>query len=116
MLRSILPLGRLCQLKVTGNEAEKAEALPVPKKAARVGSAKAENKPAKARAAGKSKDVPANSEVEATRTETVAHKGQQLWLIKSEPDEYPIESLQGAPNGQGFWDGEFISVNTGSHA
>ena len=28
-----------------------------------------------------------------------------FWLIKSEPHEFPLEALQGSPNGQGFWDG-----------
>ena len=31
--------------------------------------------------------------------------GTQYWLLKSEPDEYPLEALRDEPNGQGFWDG-----------
>lgn len=34
-----------------------------------------------------------------------AGQKQQFWLIKSEPDEYPLQALKDAPNGQGFWDG-----------
>ena len=46
---------------------------------------------------------------EQTITETTSDggpsSGAQLWLMKSEPDEYSIETLRDSPGGRGFWDG-----------
>lgn len=59
-------------------------------------------------------NVPNASEKKARRPQAksaaaeqaaAAAAGIQYWLIKSEPDEYPLESLRDEPNGQGFWDG-----------
>lgn len=36
--------------------------------------------------------------------------GKQYWLIKSEPDEYPLQALKDAPDSQGFWDGAYIKI------
>jgi hypothetical protein len=65
-----------------------------------------QGKPVTAKAEKAAKPVAAN----ATQGPAQAAKPtglHQYWLIKSEPDEYPLEELQA--KGQGFWDGTSLS-------
>jgi hypothetical protein len=43
--------------------------------------------------------------IPATTSDGGPSGGAQLWLMKSEPDEYSIETLRDSPGGRGFWDG-----------
>ena len=62
---------------------------------------------------GVSKDASkAKSQENADKTEPKkaadsgkALEGRQLWLMKSEPDVYSLDTLRESPGGRGFWDG-----------